>query len=142
MAGERGNFAPNRKIVPALMRLSLKEGRLHLRDGGGRAPCCSDWGRALTVTSDGPVSCDDWRSAARTGSTEDDEGLMSGVLAALRSSSLSADDQQRRLNAIIVELQQLRRNLETTSSSSASLSAASVPPRGYRSSTVCLATVQ
>jgi len=64
------------------------------------------------------------------------EGLMmTGVLAALRSSSLSTDEQQRRLNAMIVELQQLRRNLETSPASVLST------PSGYRNSPVSLTKV-
>jgi len=92
------------------------------------------------VSSDGAGTCGrEWPAALTTGSG-DDEGLMMGVLAALRSSSLSADEQQRRLNAMIVELQQLRRNLETSSSSSSSASMLS-PTRGYRSSPVRPSTV-
>jgi len=61
--------------------------------------------------------------------------MMTGVLAALRSSSLSTDEQQRRLNAMIVELQQLRRNLETSPASVLST------PSGYRNSPVSLTKV-
>jgi len=68
------------------------------------------------------------------GGSTDEEGLMLGVLAALRSSTLSADEQQRRLNAMIVELQQLRHNLETSPvSSSASVL---TPHHGYRNQQV------
>jgi len=68
------------------------------------------------------------------GMTTEDQGLMLGVLAALRSSSLSADEQQRRLNAMIVELQHLRRNLETSPASRVSAASASLlaPTHGYR----------
>ena len=67
----------------------------------------------------------------------DDEGLMVGVLTALRSSSLSTDEQQRRLNTMIVELQQLRRNLETSTASPASVLS---PTHRHRNSPVCLPT--
>ena len=103
------------------------------------APCYSSWSRALTLTSDGAGAGGDW-PAVSSGPT-DDEGLMTGVLAALRSSSLSADEQQQRLNAMIVELQQLRRNLETSSSSSSSSASIVPPPRACRSSPVRLTTI-
>ena len=110
-------------------------------------PFCSDWRRAMTLTSseesDRAGVCGAWPMAST--SSTDDEGLMMGLLAALRSSSLSADEQQRRLNAMIVELQQLRRNLKTPSSPSSSVTAAVAsvasvlpPTRGYRNSPVCL----
>jgi len=64
----------------------------------------------------------------------DNDDMMMGLLAALRSSNLSADEQQRRLNAMIVELQQLRRNLEASSSPPSSFA----QPRGCQNSPVCL----
>ena len=98
------------------------------------ASCYSDWHPAMTLKfseqSNGASACSAWpvASSCPTG----DEGLMVGVLAALRSSALSTDERQRRLNAMIVELQQLRRNLEASSSSSSVLS----PSRRYCDSPV------
>ena len=111
---------------------------------------CSNWRRAMTMPSSegserevagGAGGGAAWPPVASAGvgtaaaaAAPDDEGLMLGVLAALRSPALSADEQQRRLNAMIVELQQLRRNLETSSSSASS----SASLFSYHNSPVCL----
>lgn len=85
--------------------------------------------------------CGSWPASAMRSrpSDDNDEELLLGVLAALRSSTLSTDQQQRRLSAMIGELQQLRRNLET--SSTASPSVARCASDDYCSPPVCISTL-